>query len=142
MVDQIIAGGVSEPTSQAIPVRAEKAVNIKPSNRRTIKIRLLPKVCVERKLSYELMSAIGLEAQEYGIKAYEAIEYNTSRLCAYHGVKATHSIKGVINCTLGHKIHSDLKRGSKHIEKSNRNADPGRCKAALISCVSKRSSTR
>ncbi|NAY82488.1 MAG: hypothetical protein GU362_06415 [Thaumarchaeota archaeon] len=43
MVDQIIAGGVPEPTSQAIPVRAEKAVSIKPSNRRTIKIRLLPK---------------------------------------------------------------------------------------------------
>jgi len=88
------------------------------------------------------MSAIGLEAQEYGMKAYEAIEYNASRLCAYHGVKATHSLRGVINCPLGHKIYSDLKRGSKHIEKSNRNADSGSCKAVFISCVSQRSSTR
>ncbi|MFP3222863.1 MAG: hypothetical protein RXR21_04240 [Nitrososphaeria archaeon] len=61
---QIIAGGVPEPTSLDIPARAEKAVSIKPSNRRTIKIRLLPKGSAERKLSYELMSAIGLEAQE------------------------------------------------------------------------------
>ncbi|MGC8571649.1 MAG: transposase, partial [Caldivirga sp.] len=33
----------------------------------------------------ELMDIIELKAQEYGIKVYEVVEYNTSRLCAYHG---------------------------------------------------------
>jgi len=55
---------VPEPTSQAIPARIRKAVKVKPSSKRTLKIRLLPKGGAERKLSYELMSAIGLEAQE------------------------------------------------------------------------------
>ena len=41
---------VPEPTSQAIPVRAKKAAEVKPSNRRTIKIRLPPKRRAERKL--------------------------------------------------------------------------------------------
>jgi len=63
-VDQIITGGVPEPTSQAIPARIRKAVEVKFSTRRTLRIRLLPKGGAERKLSYELMSAIGLEAQE------------------------------------------------------------------------------
>ena len=64
LVCQLIAGGVPEPTSQAIPARIRKAVKVKPSSKRTLKIRLLPKGGAERKLSYELMSAIGLEAQE------------------------------------------------------------------------------
>jgi hypothetical protein len=55
---------VPEPTSQAIPARIRKAVEVKFSIRRTLRIRLLPKGGSERKLSYELMSAIGLEAQE------------------------------------------------------------------------------
>jgi transposase len=32
----------------------------------------------------KLMMAIELKAQEYGIKVYEIIEYNTSKYCAYH----------------------------------------------------------
>ncbi|MFP3295258.1 MAG: transposase, partial [Caldisphaera sp.] len=35
----------------------------------------------------KLMMAIELKAQEYGIKVYEVIEYNTSRYCAYHNVE-------------------------------------------------------
>jgi putative transposase len=31
-----------------------------------------------------MMRAIELEAQEYGMKAYNVIEYNTSGLFAYH----------------------------------------------------------
>ncbi|MGC8593750.1 MAG: RNA-guided endonuclease TnpB family protein, partial [Nitrososphaeria archaeon] len=48
---QLEFGGVSEPTPQAIPVVAEKQViEVKPSNKRTNKIRLLPKGSTERKL--------------------------------------------------------------------------------------------
>jgi putative transposase len=56
----------------------------------------------------ELMDVIELEAQEYGIKVYEVIEYNTSRICAYHNVKTIRSQRGVIKCSLGHRLHSDL----------------------------------
>ena len=55
-----------------------------------------------------LMNAIELKAQEYGIKVYEVIEYNTSRLCAYHGVEVVRNPRGVVKCPLGHKLHSDL----------------------------------
>ncbi|MGC9208589.1 MAG: transposase, partial [Nitrososphaeria archaeon] len=56
----------------------------------------------------ELMDAIEHEAQEYGMKVYEVIEHNTSRLCAYHGVEVIRSPRGVIRCPLGHRLHSDL----------------------------------
>ncbi|MGC9208688.1 MAG: zinc ribbon domain-containing protein, partial [Nitrososphaeria archaeon] len=56
----------------------------------------------------ELMDAIELEAQEYGIKVYEVIEHSTSRLCAYHDVEVIRSPRGVIRCPLGHRLHSDL----------------------------------
>ncbi|MGC9209097.1 MAG: zinc ribbon domain-containing protein [Nitrososphaeria archaeon] len=56
----------------------------------------------------ELMDAIEHEAQEYGIKVYEVIEYNTSRLCAYHDVEVIRSPRGVVKCPLGHRLHSDL----------------------------------
>lgn len=56
----------------------------------------------------KLMEAIELKAQEYGIKVYEVVEYNTSRLCAYHGVEVKRYPRGVINCSYGHKLHSDL----------------------------------
>ncbi|MGC9209098.1 MAG: transposase, partial [Nitrososphaeria archaeon] len=56
----------------------------------------------------ELMDAIELEAQEYGIKVYEVIEHSTSRLCAYHAVEVTRSPRGVVKCPLGHRLHSDL----------------------------------
>ncbi|MGC9146112.1 MAG: RNA-guided endonuclease TnpB family protein, partial [Nitrososphaeria archaeon] len=48
---QLVIGGVPEPTPQAIPVSAKNSVvEVKPSNRRTNKIRLLPKGSTEIKL--------------------------------------------------------------------------------------------
>ena len=54
------------------------------------------------------MNIIELKAQEYGMRVFEVIEYNTSRICAYHGVEVTRGPRGVVNCPLGHKLHSDL----------------------------------
>jgi putative transposase len=56
----------------------------------------------------KLMEAIELKAQEYGIKVYEVVEYNTSRYCAYHGVEVKRQPRGVAHCPKGHKLHSDL----------------------------------
>ncbi|MFP3228516.1 MAG: zinc ribbon domain-containing protein [Caldisphaera sp.] len=56
----------------------------------------------------KLMMAIELKAQEYSIKVYEVIEYNTSKYCAYHNVEVKRNPRGVINCPLKHKLHSDL----------------------------------
>jgi len=56
----------------------------------------------------ELMNIIELKAQEYGIRVFEVIEYNTSKYCAYHGVEVERGPRGVINCPKGHKLHSDL----------------------------------
>ncbi|MFP3312989.1 MAG: transposase [Thermocladium sp.] len=55
-----------------------------------------------------LMEVIELKAQEYGMKVFEVIEYNTSRICAYHGVEVVRGPRGVVNCPKGHKLHSDL----------------------------------
>jgi len=56
----------------------------------------------------ELMRAIELKAQEYGIRVYEVVEYNTSNHCAVHGAKVTRGPRGVVTCPLGHRLHSDL----------------------------------
>jgi len=56
----------------------------------------------------KLMEAIELKAQEYGIKVYEVVEYNTSRYCAYHNVEVKRQPRGVVSCPKGHKLHSDL----------------------------------
>jgi transposase len=56
----------------------------------------------------ELMNIIELKAQEYGMRVFEVIEYNTSKYCAYHGVEVERHPRGVVNCPLGHKLHSDL----------------------------------
>ena len=56
----------------------------------------------------ELMNIIELKAQEYGMKAYEIVEYNTSRYCAYHDVEVSRRPRGVVSCPRGHKLHSDL----------------------------------
>jgi len=56
----------------------------------------------------ELMEVIELKAQEYGIRVFEVIEYNTSKYCAYHDVEVTRDPRGVVNCPKGHKLHSDL----------------------------------
>jgi len=56
----------------------------------------------------ELMDVIELKAQEYGMKAFEVVEYNTSKYCAYHEVEVKRGPRGVISCPKGHKLHSDL----------------------------------
>jgi len=56
----------------------------------------------------ELMNTIELKAQEYGIRVFEVIEYNTSKYCAYHGVQVERGPRGVVNCPKGHRLHSDL----------------------------------
>jgi putative transposase len=56
----------------------------------------------------KLMEAIELKAQEYGIKVFEVVEYNTSKYCAYHGVEVKRKPRGVVSCPFGHKLHSDL----------------------------------
>jgi len=56
----------------------------------------------------KLMEVIELRAQEYGIRVFEVIEYNTSKYCAYHGVEVERGPRGVVSCPLGHKLHSDL----------------------------------
>ena len=63
-----------------------------------------------------LMNAIELEAQEYGMKVYEVVEYNTSKYCAYHDVEVRRNPRGVVSCPKGHKLHSDL-NGALHILK-------------------------
>jgi len=56
----------------------------------------------------KLMDVIELKAQEYGMKVFEVVEYNTSRYCAYHDVEVERRPRGVVSCPLGHKLHSDL----------------------------------
>jgi transposase len=56
----------------------------------------------------KLMEAIELKAQEYGIRVFIVIEYNTSRYCAYHNVEVKRHPRGVVHCPKGHKLHSDL----------------------------------
>ena len=56
----------------------------------------------------KLMEAIELKAQEYGIRVFEVVEYNTSRYCAYHNIEVKRQPRGVIHCPKGHKLHSDL----------------------------------
>jgi hypothetical protein len=55
-----------------------------------------------------LMEAIELKAQEYGIRVFEVVEYNTSKYCAYHNVEVKRKPRGVVHCPKGHKLHSDL----------------------------------
>ncbi|QXJ30952.1 ISC1476 family transposase [Saccharolobus shibatae] len=42
----------------------------------------------------KLIYAIELKAQEYGMKVYEVVEYNTSRFCAYHNVEVKRKPRG------------------------------------------------
>jgi len=55
-----------------------------------------------------LMNIIELKAQEYGMKVYEVVEYNTSKYCAHHDVEVSRNPRGVVSCPKGHKLHSDL----------------------------------
>ncbi|MDP8023060.1 MAG: zinc ribbon domain-containing protein [Nitrososphaeria archaeon] len=54
------------------------------------------------------MDAIEDEAQKYGIRVYEVIEYSASKICAYHETEVVRSPRGVVKCPLNHKLHSDL----------------------------------
>ena len=56
----------------------------------------------------KLMNEAELKAQEYSIRVFEGVEYNTSKYCAFHGVEVERHPRGVLNCPLGHKLHSDL----------------------------------
>jgi len=56
----------------------------------------------------KLMEAIELKAQEYGIRVFEVVEYNTSKYCAYHNIEVERKPRGVVHCPFGHKLHSDL----------------------------------
>jgi putative transposase len=56
----------------------------------------------------KLMEAIELKAQEYGIRVFEVVEYNTSKYCAFHGVEVKRKPRGVVHCPFGHRLHSDL----------------------------------
>jgi putative transposase len=56
----------------------------------------------------KLMEVIELKAQEYGIRVFEVVEYNTSKYCAFHGVEVKRKPRGVVHCPKGHKLHSDL----------------------------------
>jgi len=49
----------------------------------------------------KLMDVIELKAQEYGMKAFEVVEYNTSKYCAYHDVEVARNPRGVISCPKG-----------------------------------------
>jgi len=66
----------------------------------------------------ELMDVIELKAQEYGMKAFEVVEYNTLKYCAYHDVEVARNPRGVISCPLGHRLHSDLNGALKIIKKA------------------------
>jgi len=56
----------------------------------------------------KLIEIIELKAQEYGMRVFEVVEYNTSKYCAFHGVEVKRKPRGVIHCPFGHKLHSDL----------------------------------
>ena len=56
----------------------------------------------------KLIEAIELKAYEYGMKVYEVVEYNTSGLCAFHGVEVKRNPRGVVTCPFNHRLHSDL----------------------------------
>jgi putative transposase len=77
-----------------------------------------------------LMDAIELKAQEYGIRVYEVLEYNTSNHCAVHGTKVARGPRGVVRCPLGHKLHSDL-NGALNILKRGAGSIPATLKGPL-----------
>ena len=56
----------------------------------------------------KLMDIIELKAQEYGIRVFEVVEYNTSKYCAYHGIEVVREERGVVVCPFGHRLHADL----------------------------------
>jgi putative transposase len=78
----------------------------------------------------ELMDAIELKAQEYGMRVYEVLEYSTSNHCAIHGMKVARGPRGVVTCPLGHRLHSDL-NGALNILRRGAGAIPATLKGPL-----------
>jgi len=78
----------------------------------------------------ELMDVIELKAQEYGMKVFEVVEYNTSKYCAYHDVEVARNPRGAISCPLGHRLRSDL-NGALNIFKKAANATVSTVKKPL-----------
>jgi len=78
----------------------------------------------------KLMDAIELKAQEYGMRVYEVLEYNTSNHCAVHGVEVTRGPRGVVRCPLGHRLHSDL-NGALNILRRGAGSMPATLKGPL-----------
>ncbi|MCY0882576.1 MAG: transposase [Acidianus infernus] len=68
----------------------------------------------------KLMESIELKAQEYGMRVFEVVEYNTSKYCAYHDVEVKRSPRGVVSCPRGHKLHSDLNGALNILKKATR----------------------
>jgi len=64
------------------------------------------------------------------MKAFEVVEYNTSKYCGYHDVKVKRHPRGVISCPKGHKLHSDL-NGALNIFKKAVNATVSTVKKPL-----------
>ncbi|QKR00927.1 transposase [Metallosphaera tengchongensis] len=54
------------------------------------------------------MEAITSKLHKYDIKVSLVVEYNTSRPCAFHNIPVERRPRGVINCPLGHRLHSDV----------------------------------
>jgi putative transposase len=46
----------------------------------------------------KLIEAIELKAQEYGMRVFIVIEYNTSKYCVYHNVEVKRKPRGVVSC--------------------------------------------
>ncbi|MCI2415162.1 MAG: zinc ribbon domain-containing protein [Candidatus Aramenus sp.] len=59
-------------------------------------------------LVFSQVGALANKLHEHGVKTYLVVEYNTSRFCAYHNANVTRRPRGVVNCPLGHKLHSDV----------------------------------
>ena len=68
----------------------------------------IPYISTTYHFNMYIMNAIELKAQEYGMKVYEVVEYNTSKYCAYHDVQVSRNPRGVVSCPKGHKLHSYL----------------------------------
>ena len=84
----------------------------------------------------KLIEAIELKAQEYGIKVFIVIEYNTSRYCAFHNVEVKRHPRGVVSCPLPQRTQAPLrpKRSLEHNEEGNRPDTPSHKEATIIHC--------
>ena len=80
----------------------------------------------------KLMETIELKAQEYGIKVYEVVEYNTSRVCAYHDVEVKRKPRGVVHCPKGHKLPLRPKWCLEHNEESHWKDTTNNQKATIL----------